>query len=176
MKTIVALLVLVAVGLIAVGCGSQAARPTTVAKPAPLGDGVTEATPKPAEAESERAPKPGTEITLGDSQFGPMLFDSNDQAIYLFDKETSDKPDCYGDCAAAWPPVLTKGQPVAGKGLKQNLLGTTRRKDGKTQVTYNGHPLYFYVNEGPGEVKCHNVVGFGGTWLVVGPDGEALPG
>jgi predicted lipoprotein with Yx(FWY)xxD motif len=160
--------------LVLTGCGSQAAPPETSA---PAADLMSEAAPKPKKPpEPEKAPKPGTTIELGDSQFGPMLFDSNDQAIYLFDKETSDKADCYGDCATAWPPVLTKGEPVAGKGLKQRLLGTTERKDGKVQVTYNGHPLYFYVNEGPGEVKCHDVVQFGGTWLVVGPDGDALPG
>ena len=117
----------------------------------------------------------GTEIALADSQFGQVLFDGSDQAIYLFDKETSSKPGCYGDCAAAWPPVLTKGEPVAGKGADEGLLGTTKRDDGSTQVTYGGHPLYYYAHEGPGEVRCHGVDEFGGLWLVVDAAGEALP-
>jgi len=163
--------------LVLAACGSQEPAPESSQPTTPAVE--TEAPPE-QKAEKPKPdkpkPKPGTEIALGDSQFGEMLFDSNDQAIYLFTKETSDKADCYGDCAAAWPPVLTKGEPVAGKGMKQSLLGTTERKDGSTQVTYGGHPLYFYANEAPGEVKCHNVVGFGGTWLVLGANGDALPG
>jgi predicted lipoprotein with Yx(FWY)xxD motif len=116
--------------------------------------------------------KPGTEIKIADSQFGSILFDSDDQVIYLFDKEKSDTSECYDDCAAEWPPVLTKGDPVAGNGADAKLLGTTERDDGSTQVTYNGHPLYYYAHEGPGEVRCHNVSGFGGLWLVVQPSGD----
>jgi predicted lipoprotein with Yx(FWY)xxD motif len=117
----------------------------------------------------------GTEVRLADSQFGSILFDGEDQAIYLFDKETSSKPDCYGGCAEAWPPVLTEGEPVAADGVDESLLGTTKRDDGSEQVTYDGHPLYYYAHEGPGEVLCHGVDEFGGLWLVVGKSGEALP-
>lgn len=117
----------------------------------------------------------GTEIALADSDFGSILFDGDERAIYLFDKETSSKPDCYGACAEAWPPVLTEGEPVAGNGTDESLLGTTKRKDGSTQVTYDGHPLYYYVEDGPGEVLCHGVDEFGGLWLVVDAAGEALP-
>ena len=77
----------------------------------------------------------GTTIKLADSQYGRILFGGNDQAIYLFDKESSAKPDCYGACAEAWPPVLTKGEPQASGGARTQLLGTTRRADGTTQVT-----------------------------------------
>jgi predicted lipoprotein with Yx(FWY)xxD motif len=129
-----------------------------------------------AKPEKEKPkPEPGTEIKIASSQFGDVLFDSSDQAIYLFDKETSSTPDCYGECAAAWPPVLTDGEPVAGSGADAKLLGTTERDDGSTQVTYNGHPLYYYAHEGPGEVLCHGVDEFGGLWLVVDAAGNALP-
>jgi predicted lipoprotein with Yx(FWY)xxD motif len=119
-------------------------------------------------------PKPGTEIKVASSQFGSVLFDADDQVIYLFDKENSDESECYDDCAAEWPPVLTKGEPVAGNGADAKLLGTTERDDDSTQVTYKGHPLYYYAHEGPGEVLCHNVTGFGGLWLVVQPNGDAV--
>ena len=99
---------------------------------------------------------------------------ASDQAIYLFDKEGGPKSECYGECAAAWPPVLTEGEPRAGAGTKAGLLGTTERDDGGTQVTYNGHPLYYYAHEGPGEVTCHDVDEFGGLWLVVDPAGDAV--
>lgn len=102
-----------------------------------------------------------------------MLFDASGQAIYLFDKEGSTRPDCYGACAEAWPPVLTRGSPRATASVRQQLLGVTERRDGSRQVTYGGHPLYFYAHEGPGQVLCHNVVEFGGRWLVVTPQGRA---
>ncbi len=102
-----------------------------------------------------------------------MLFDQPGQAIYLFDKETAGRPDCYGDCAAAWPPVLTTGSPEATGDVRADLLGTVPRDDGSTQVTYAGHPLYYYAHEAPGQVLCHDVVEFGGRWLVVTPEGTA---
>jgi predicted lipoprotein with Yx(FWY)xxD motif len=116
----------------------------------------------------------GTELVAADSQYGSILFDSKQRAIYLFDKESSDASQCYGACAEAWPPVLTDGDPEAGAGLDQKLLGTTERDDGSTQVTYNGHPLYYYVDDPRGEVLCHNVDEFGGLWLVVAPSGDAV--
>ena len=127
---------------------------------------------KPAKDESPA--KPGTEITVSQSQFGDVLFDGANQAIYLFDKETGSTPECYGDCAAAWPPVLTNGEPVANGAAKQSLLGTTERDDGSIQVTYAGKPLYYYAHEGPGQVLCHNVDEFGGLWLVLDASGQAL--
>jgi predicted lipoprotein with Yx(FWY)xxD motif len=111
-------------------------------------------------------------IITADSNFGTILYDGSGQAIYLFDAETSSVPECYGECAEAWPPVLTAGAP-RGKGeVQSDQLGTTRRNDGSTQITYAGHPLYFYAHEGKYQVLCHNVVEFGGTWLVVQPNGK----
>ena len=102
-----------------------------------------------------------------------MLFDGTGQPIYLFTAEAGARPGCYDQCAEAWPPVLTTGSPTAGRDVRTGLLGTTRRTDGRTQVTYAGHPLYFYAHEGKYQVLCHNVDEFGGTWLVVRPDGNA---
>ena len=121
-----------------------------------------------------RAKRRGTKITVGESQFGAMLFSSKKQAIYIFEKDSADKSVCYGECAQAWPPVFTDGEPVADKGVRRSLLGSVKRRDGKLQVTYAGKPLYYYVNEGPGEVRCHNVNLNGGLWWVVGPNGKRL--
>src|SRR4051794_4044484 len=93
-----------------------------------------------------------TSIVAGKSQFGTMLFSPKRQAIYMFQTDTRNHSACYGDCAAAWPPVLTGGKPRALHGVKQSLLGTTRRTDRMLQVTYNGHPLYYYAHESPGQV------------------------
>jgi predicted lipoprotein with Yx(FWY)xxD motif len=111
-------------------------------------------------------------IIAADSNFGQILYDASGQAIYLFDAEDSDRPQCYGDCAEAWPPVLTKGSPRATDAVRSSLLGTTERSDGSMQITYAGHPLYFYADEGKYQVLCHNVEEFGGTWLVVQPGGR----
>jgi len=104
-----------------------------------------------------------------------VIFDASLQAIYLFDVETTSTPGCYDDCAVAWPPVLTDGPPVAAEGVQPGLLGTTPRTDGTTQVTYAGHPLYFYAHEGKDEVRCHDVAGFGGTWYALSPSGVSPP-
>ncbi|MBO9522645.1 MAG: hypothetical protein J7518_14015 [Nocardioidaceae bacterium] len=104
-----------------------------------------------------------------------MLYDASGQPIYLFDKEKGTTPDCYGACAEAWPPVFTDGAPIGGKDVRAALLGTSTRTDGRRQVTYAGHPLYFYAHEGKYQVRCHDVTEFGGTWLVVRPDGTPAP-
>lgn len=162
------------VTLLVAGCGDGGgdgdAGPTTGPPPtsavtsAPATDS---ASPSPS-----AAAEPGTRIVVDDSDYGPMLFDANGQAIYLFQPETTSRPKCYDVCAEAWPPVLTDGRPVAGKGVRPALLGTTGRKDGTIQVTYNDHPLYYYAHEGPGEVECHGVFLNGGYWYVVQPDGN----
>ena len=131
--------------------------------------------PEPEESDDEPDRPAGTTIVTGDSEFGEMLFDERDQAIYIFENDSKDESVCYDECAEAWPPVLTEGEPQAGGGAEADLLGTVNRDDGTTQVTYDGQPLYFYAHEAPGEVRCHNVDLNGGFWWVVGPDGERRP-
>jgi predicted lipoprotein with Yx(FWY)xxD motif len=104
-----------------------------------------------------------------------MLFGADGQAIYIFENDSANETVCYGECSRDWPPVLTEGDPSAGRGVKQSLLGTVERRDGSQQVTYDGQPLYFYANEKPGEVRCHDVNLNGGFWWAVGPDGQRLP-
>ncbi len=177
MRTFPALL-LIGLVLLVAGCGSDdgettdAGTPVAEEQPATTKEGAGEDDEAGAAEQDEDGP--GTELVLGDSEFGEMIFDASDQAIYVFERDTGSKSICYDECAAAWPPVLTKDAPVAGKGLDVAGLGTTERRDGSLQVTYRGHPLYYYAHEGPGEVRCHNVDLNGGFWWVVGPDGEPL--
>lgn len=114
----------------------------------------------------------GTTIVVRGSEFGTMLFGPKRQAIYIFQKDRRNRSNCYGECARLWPPVYSNGRPNAGRGVKASLLGTTKRRGGRMQVTYNGKPLYYYANEGPGEVRCHNVFLNGGLWWVIGPNGK----
>jgi predicted lipoprotein with Yx(FWY)xxD motif len=140
--------------------------PSTTSLAAPS----TSRAPDPAAAAG-----PGAVITLASSQFGPVLFDGSGQAIYLFDAETTSTPACYGECASAWPPVLTTDRPVAQGGVQAQLLGVTTRRGGATQVTYNGKPLYYYAHEGKNVVLCHNVREFGGLWLAITKTGSPAP-
>jgi predicted lipoprotein with Yx(FWY)xxD motif len=166
-------LLIAAALMVVAGCGENDAPP-----PAPPVAEAT-ATPTPTATpttDEPRARRPrGTRLKIGDSQFGAMLFDSSGQAIYVFERDREDRTVCYGECAEAWPPVLTKGDPVAGKGVDASLLGTVERRGGELQVTYAGRPLYFYAHEEPGQVLCHNVDLNGGLWWVVAPDGEPRP-
>ena len=120
---------------------------------------------------ANQATAKGTVIKTGDSQYGQMLFDSRGQAIYIWQLEDTSTAQCYGNCAEEWPPVLTDGVPVASGEVNSQLLGTTKRTDGTTQVTYNGHPLYFYAHEKPGEIECHNIRTHGGLWWIIQPNG-----
>ena len=164
--------ILLLVVLLLTGCGEDE---ETSAPRAAEGSPAMEATRAPADADPTEAPKQrGTEIVLGDSEFGDMLFDSRDQAIYVFENDDRDETNCYGECAEAWPPVYTEGDPAAGDGVDAAKLGTIERRDGRLQITYAGRPLYYYAHEAPGEVKCHNVDLNGGLWWVVGADGEPL--
>lgn len=126
-----------------------------------------------AEAEASKR-KRGTKLTAVSSTYGRVVGDRRGEALYLFDKEKGKQSRCYGACARAWPPLLTKGRPRAGKGIKQRLLGTTKRRNGKLQVTYDGQPLYYYVDDAPGRILCQNVSEFGGLWLLVKPNGSAV--
>lgn len=159
------------------GSGQDDSSPAT--EPAATGTTMSaDETPDPGRSHTTGTTdvaKPGIGITTGESQFGEILFDEDDRAIYYFDKEKTVESECYGACAAAWPPVLTEGRPVARRGARDALLGTTERRDGSTQVTYDGRPLYYYVDEPPGQVLCHNVDEFGGLWLVIRPDGAPVP-
>ena len=129
----------------------------------------------PAMGERATASASGTTVTARGSQFGPMLWGPRRQAIYIFQRDGRNRSRCYGACAKAWPPVYSSAKPVAGTGVRKALLGTTRRSDGRRQVTYAGKPLYYYAHEGPGQVLCHNVNLNGGLWWVVGPNGKRRP-
>jgi predicted lipoprotein with Yx(FWY)xxD motif len=185
------LLALAATALVAAGCGDDDANSSEHAAPAAEtamtekddaamkekteDAAMKEKTEDAAMKEDEAmAAKRGATVKVVSSQFGRVIADRRREAFYLFDKEKGRRSRCYGECAVAWPPVLTKGKPRAGKGADADLLGTTKRRNGKLQVTYNGHPLYYYKDDEPGRILCHNVDEFGGLWLVVNPRGDAV--
>jgi len=111
-------------------------------------------------------------LTVRSSEYGKAIFDSRARVLYVFSADHGSRSACYGACAKAWPPMLTKGAPTAGAGVHANLLGTTKRKDGSLQVTYNHHPLYYYEADKRGKIMCQHANMHGGFWYVVKPNGQ----
>ena len=117
----------------------------------------------------------GSALTAHSSRYGKILFDGRGRVLYLFARDRGNSSSCYGACAKAWPPFLTRGVPRGLRGVDSKLLGTTKRRDGTLQVTYAKHPLYYFKEDTkPGQIKCQNVSNFGGLWLVVSPSGKAV--
>ena len=106
---------------------------------------------------------------------GKALVDSHGRTLYLFEADKNGSSACSGACAAAWPPDTVAGPPRAGSGVRQALLGTIRRSDGATQVTYHGHPLYYYSGDsGTGAANGQGSKAFGASWYVVSASGKKI--
>ena len=125
-------------------------------------------------SEAMAGKKRGVKLQVERSEYGRVLMNGGGKALYLFTRDRKGPSECYGECARAWPPFLTKGKPIAGRGVKPGKLGTVRRDGGKRQVTYGGHPVYFYIHDRPGEIFCQDVFEFGGRWLLVRGSGKAV--
>jgi predicted lipoprotein with Yx(FWY)xxD motif len=116
-----------------------------------------------------------TVITTTTSSGGSFLTNGAGRAVYLFMADSSGKSNCDGACAAAWPPVIAAGQPTASGGAQASDLSTISRSDGTKQVTYNGHPLYYFEGDtGPGTDKGQGLNGFGALWYLVTPSGSSI--
>jgi predicted lipoprotein with Yx(FWY)xxD motif len=125
--------------------------------------------------QAQSAKTKGTTVTTGSTKLGKILVDAQHRTLYLFEKDKRGKSACSGACAAAWPPLLTSGKPKASGKAKSKLLGTTKRSDGKRQVTYRGHPLYYFVQDKkPGDTLGQDFLGFGAKWYVLAPNGKKI--
>ncbi|MFC4898596.1 hypothetical protein ACFQVD_29875 [Streptosporangium amethystogenes subsp. fukuiense] len=164
-----------AFGVFAAGCGAAEDGSTTEPMVAsqvnasPTSPGTaTPSSPSPSASPATRA-----EVRLGDTKIGKVLVGEGDRTLYLFEKDKGGKSSCSGPCAQAWPPYLTDERPRAGKGVKEKLLGTTKRDDGTAQVTYNGHPLYYFIKDTKaGETNGQDLNSFGDDWYAVDADGK----
>jgi predicted lipoprotein with Yx(FWY)xxD motif len=158
------------------GCGSSGSASTGAAAgsgsgPYSSGGSTTAATPVAAK---QTATGPAT-IATKKTDLGTILVGGGGRTLYLWVADKGTMSTCNGACAQAWPPVLTKGKPKASGGVKAALLGTTTRADGKTEVTYEGHPLYTFVGDkASGDTTGQGSDGFGALWWVVGTNGNAI--
>jgi predicted lipoprotein with Yx(FWY)xxD motif len=182
LTTSIGLLVAVVVaGLLAVGCGgasyggggSSTNSSNTRASNTSAGYGYGHS----SGSGSTMASSGPTTIAVKSSSLGQILVDGKGMTLYLFEKDTGTMSTCTGACAQFWPPVTTKGAPKAGTGIAAGKLGTTNRSDGSTQVTYNGHPVYYYGgDQKSGDVNGQGQNTFGGLWYVISPAGDAVTG
>src|SRR6202034_2516214 len=150
----------VAAGLLAAACGTAAGSTTgSTAAGTPASSGSTTATVIESHAGSA----------------GAFLTNSAGRAVYLWAADSMNKSMCSGACAQAWPPVTSKGQVTAAGGAKTADLGTITRSDGTKQVTYDGHPLYYYAGDsGPGQTNGQGSDSFGAKWWLVAPAGTKI--
>ena len=118
--------------------------------------------------------RPAT-VKVANSDLGRILVDSRGHTLYLFKKDTGAKSTCYGQCAKFWPPLRPSGRPTAGRGARASMIGTTRRRDGSRQVTYNGHPLYGFAQDTkPGDTNGEGLKAFGASWWAVSSAGAQV--
>ncbi|HVS07892.1 MAG TPA: hypothetical protein VHK65_17225 [Candidatus Dormibacteraeota bacterium] len=114
-------------------------------------------------------------ISVASSNLGQILVGANGKTLYLFEADTSTQSTCSGACAQAWPPLTTAGAPKAASGASASLLGTTTRSDGTAQVTYSGHPLYYFVSDTKaGDTNGEGSTAFGAGWDVLSPTGAKI--
>jgi predicted lipoprotein with Yx(FWY)xxD motif len=132
---------------------------------------ASSSTPSAAASSSSAPAAGGTQIKLASTSKGSVLTDDKGRVLYMFNPDNRGASVCYGGCATAWPPTITTGAPTAGAGLDASLLGTTTRKDGSTQVTYNKYPLYtFAFDQKPGDTNGQAVQSI---WWVL--DAKGVP-
>jgi predicted lipoprotein with Yx(FWY)xxD motif len=131
----------------------------------------------PASSSPASASTTGTVITTHSGSAGSFLTDGSGHAVYLWTKDGMNKSACTGACAGAWPPVEAKGTLTVSGGAKPSDLGTITRSDGSKQVTYDGHPLYYFAGDsGPGQVSGQGSDGFGAKWWLLAPTGAQITG
>jgi predicted lipoprotein with Yx(FWY)xxD motif len=153
------------VALIVAGCGSSSSSSsssTKAAAPAPASSGAS-------------TPASGVSVSTAKGSAGTFLVSSG-KALYLWVADKNGTSSCSGACASAWPPLTTKAAPAAGTGVTGAQLGTITRSDGTKQVTYKGHPLYFFAGDGAGTTNGQGSNQFGALWWLVAPSGAAITG
>jgi predicted lipoprotein with Yx(FWY)xxD motif len=154
----------VATSLVVAACGSSASSNTSASQ--------TPANPAPA---SSSGGSSGLTISTASGSDGTYLTGASGRALYLWVADTGSKSVCSGACAKVWPPLTSKGMPNAGTGVTQSDIGLSKRSDGTEQVTYKGHPLYYFVTDkSSGQVTGQGSDSFGAKWWLVAPSGASI--
>ncbi len=156
---------LVGVALVVAGCGSSSSTSTA----------SSSAAAAPATSAASQASATGPSISTAKGSAGTYLTGASGRALYLWVADTKGMSSCSGACAKVWPPVVAKGTPIASHGVSSSDLSTITRSDGTKQVTYKGHPLYYFVEDASsGMTKGQGSDSFGAKWWLVSSSGAAI--
>ena len=167
-RPLLALAALAAVGVLAAGCASNGSGSSSGGMGGYGSSGTAPASGGPSGVAT---------VSATSTSLGMILVDGSGRTLYLFEKDQPNQSACAGACAAAWPVDQSSGTPKAGSGVKASMLGTIKRSDNTTQVTYNKHPLYYFQGDsGAGQHNGQGVDAFGAKWFAVGPTGSAVSG
>jgi len=124
---------------------------------------------------SDASSSSGPSVSTASTSLGRIVVNSGGRTLYMFGKDKRDKSACAGMCAKFWPPLIAGGKPRATGGSRASLHGTTKRGDGRMQVTYNRHPLYTFVKDTKkGQTHGEGLTAFGGQWNAVSPAGTKV--
>jgi predicted lipoprotein with Yx(FWY)xxD motif len=163
------------IGVLMAACSSGSS--TTTSSPASSSAAAAPATTQASSPAATSQASGAATVSLATISGIPAkaLVGGNGRTLYLFQADMHGTSTCAGACAAAWPPDIVTGQPQAGSGVNQALLGTITRPDGTTQLTYNGHPLYYFIADtAAGTAHGQAVKQFGAEWDVVGASGSKI--
>jgi predicted lipoprotein with Yx(FWY)xxD motif len=164
--------------LVAAGCGGSAksgASSPAAASGASSPGGYGYPAPSSGQSAGAAAANGAAKVGAAKSTLGQIIVNGTTRTLYLFEKDRNGRSACYGPCATYWPPLLSKGNPVALPGANQGLIGTIRRVDGAEQVTYAGHPVYQYVGDSkPGQTTGEGLTDFGAAWDAISPAGMTI--
>ncbi|MCU1468212.1 MAG: hypothetical protein JWM72_4140 [Actinomycetia bacterium] len=130
-----------------------------------------------ASASSPPTASNGQPATVGitNTGLGKILVDGQGRTLYLFQKDSGTTSACTGSCTTFWPPLTATGTPTVGSGANSSLIATAMRSDGKTQVVYNGHPVYLYTGDHKaGDTTGQGLVAFGGGWFALSAAGDQI--
>lgn len=168
---VLAIAALLGAGALAAGCGSSSSSNTTSSA-----SNAAAQTPSTASSPASTPAAAGTAVGTTHTKLGTVLTaGSKHLTVYLFEADHGTSSACSGACAQAWPPVTTTGAATVAGAAQQSKLGTTTRADGTKQLTYNGHPLYYYVSDqSAGETTGEGVKSFGAAWYVLNPQGKKI--
>ncbi len=156
----------IGVVLTVAACGSSSSKSNSSSAPAPAASSTS--TPSSTQASSLM-------ITTTKGAAGTYLVGTSGRALYLWVADSGGKSACSGACAGVWPPVTTTGKPAVAGGVSAADVGTISRSDGAKQVTYKGHPLYYFAGDPTsGTVKGQGSNSFGAKWWLVTPAGAAI--
>ena len=174
-NTISAAVIAAGIALAASACSSSLSSNGTTAAPAASSATAQPSTPAAAASASSSMAATTIDLQSASGIDDKFLADGQGRALYLFEADKGSTSTCTGACAAAWPPVTASAMPMAGGGVGQSLLGTSKRADGTEQLTYNGHPLYYFsADTGSGMAKGQGVKAFGSDWYVVNAKGSKI--